>query len=76
MKAHSKSMSLIGSASLIERKLIVWWYRRVTTQRWSPKMNEVRFEYGIRIGSWRISAARSAKYFRDGIEPSVMAGEF
>jgi hypothetical protein len=65
-----------GDGALSERRFIVWFYWRVTNQRWSPLMHEKTIEFGLRIGSVRLGLSRTFKHFLDGKEPAVVPGTF
>lgn len=76
MNQHLQTWSIHGLGRLIERKAGAWFYKRRTSQHWSPMMHEVSTEYGVRIGGWRIGVTQTYKVFRDGKEPRIVPGPY
>lgn len=74
MVAKLATWSIQGLGQLIERKWLAWFYRRRTSQHWSPLMHEVTTEYGARFGALRIGWSWTARHFHDGKKPTVIPG--
>lgn len=73
---HLQTWGIHGLGRLAERKVIGWFYRRQTSQYWSPMMHEITTEYGVRFGGLRVGWSWTEKHFRDGREPRVIAGPY
>jgi len=69
--------SIVGDGWRTERRFFgIWFYTRITKQKWSPLMTEVSRERGIRIGHRRFGMVETVKQFHDGQEPKVVHGEY
>lgn len=72
VRSHRSVWGLEGSGDLIEYRVFgIWFYRQITSQRWSPNMHEFERERGIRIGHRRFGMTETVRRFYDGKEPAI-----
>ena len=77
MTERRKIWGVSGDGHMIEKRFFgVWFYNRITTQKWSPVMHEYERERGVRIGHMRFGVTQTRRRFFDTEQPEIVNGAY
>jgi len=72
MRGHKSFSGRNGEQIIHERRFCgVWFFVRYSVQKWSPLMDEIERERGVRFGSFRLSVTQTRLRWNDGKEPAT-----